>query len=152
MARLGNDLRDFGQCSFTVVDGLFDVPLAGGDDAEGDPGFGCPHGCALGAVEVGTGPDHFLGKVTGHLVFGQLPVTVHGVEVELGRVDHEVVVNVLRVGHRVQQPPSAVEGDLGLRRSPIRAQALASWAASCTATPWCGAVSVPARAAAMTPW
>ena len=26
-----------------------------------------------------------------------------------------------------------------MRRSPIRDQALASWAASCTATPWCGA-------------
>ncbi len=34
----------------------------------------------------------------------------------------------------------------------MRVHALASWAASCTATLPCGVTSVPARAAAMTPW
>jgi len=70
-------------------------------------------GATLGAVEVGTGPEHFLSEVTGHLVLGELPVAVHGVEVELGRIDHEMVANVLRVGHRIQQPPPTIQRDLG---------------------------------------
>jgi len=69
--------------------------LAGGDDAEGDPGLGIAHGCALGAVEVCTCPERFLSEVTGHLVLGQLPVAIHRVEVERGRIDHKVVTNVL---------------------------------------------------------
>ena len=72
------------------------------------------HGCAFGAVEVSAGTDYFVGEVFGHLVFGEHPVAVHGVEVELGRIDHEVVIEVLRVGQRVQQPPPAVERDLRL--------------------------------------
>jgi hypothetical protein len=60
-----------------------------------------------------TSPEHFPGEVPGHLVLGELPVAVHGVEIELGRIDHEVMANVLRVGHRIQQPPPAIQRDLG---------------------------------------
>jgi hypothetical protein len=44
----------------------------------------------------------------------QQPVAVHGVEIELGRVDHEVVIQVLRIRQRFQQTSSPIQGDLGL--------------------------------------
>ena len=43
-----------------------------------------------------------------------MPVAVHGVEVELGRVNDKVVIQVLGVRQAVQQPAAAVESDLGL--------------------------------------
>lgn len=43
-----------------------------------------------------------------------MAVAVHGVEVELGGVDHEVVIEVLRVRHRVEEAAAAVWGYLGL--------------------------------------
>ena len=51
---------------------------------------------ALGPVEIGTGPDDFAGECFGHAVLGEVPVAVHHVEVVFGRVDHEVMVQVIR--------------------------------------------------------
>src|SRR5215831_21138210 len=46
-----------------------------------------------------------------------MPVAVHRVEVELGRIDDEVVIQVLGVGQRFEKPPPTVERDL--RLAPI---------------------------------
>ena len=53
-------------------------------------------------------------SVCGYRVFGEQPVAVHGVEVELGRVNDEVVIEVLRVRQAVQEPAAPVESDFGL--------------------------------------
>jgi hypothetical protein len=51
------------------------------------------------------------------LVFAHDSVAVHCVEVELGGVDDEVVVEVLGIGQGFEDPTAGVEGDLNL--SPI---------------------------------
>jgi len=45
IASEGNDLRWPLGAFFAFMDCLLDVALAGGDDAEGDPGFGAAHLC-----------------------------------------------------------------------------------------------------------
>ena len=88
--------------------------MPGRDDAVGDLRFGKAHGGAFGAVEVGAGLDDLVGQIFCHAVFGQVAVAVHGVEVELGRVYHEVMGQVLWVGQGVECPPSPGERNLGL--------------------------------------
>ncbi|MEE3919123.1 hypothetical protein V2I01_14205 [Micromonospora sp. BRA006-A] len=36
-------------------------------------------------------------------------VAIHGIEVELGGIDHEVVIGVLRIGQRFQQSASVIK-------------------------------------------
>jgi hypothetical protein len=71
------------------VDGLFEISLAGGDYSSCHAGFGEPHGRAFGAVEVGAGPDDLVGQGLRHWVLTKVPVAIHGVEVELGRVNDD---------------------------------------------------------------
>src|SRR4029077_1129768 len=124
----------------------FDIALAGSDHAEGDTGFREAHRCPFGA-EVSAGAYDLVGEVSGHLVFCEHPVAVHGVEVELGRIDHEMVVQ--GSPGRAGSPVGAVRGRGRSRFGgvPDPCPRLASWAASCTATGWCGAISVPCWAA-----
>ena len=85
------------------MDCLLKVALPGCYDSEGDACFGEAHGCAFGAVEVGAGLDDLGGEGLGEAVFGEMPVAVHRVEVELRRVDDEVVVQVVGVRHGLQR-------------------------------------------------
>src|SRR5689334_5698147 len=100
------------------MDSLLKVTLAGCYDSEGDPCFSESHGGAFGSVEVGAGLDDLAGEGLGETVLGQMPVAVHRVEVELRRIDHEVMVQVVGVRHGFQQPASLVERDLGLPAVP----------------------------------
>jgi hypothetical protein len=69
-------------------------------------------------VRAGAGVNDFVREVLGHLVVGDHAIAVHGVEVELGRVHDEVVVQVLRVRHGLQQATATVQGDFGLAPVP----------------------------------
>ncbi len=103
-----------GQSASALTYCVVDIALTCCDNTEGDPGFGRPHGRALGAVEISARTDHLVSKVPSELVLGQHAVAVHGVEVELGRVHYEVVIEVLGVGQGVQEATAAVECDFGL--------------------------------------
>ena len=102
----------------TVMDCLLEVSLARCYDTEGDARFRESHGRAFGSVEVGAGLDDLAGECLGHAVLGEMPVAVHCVEVELRRVDDEVVVEVIGVWHRLQKPAPLVERDFGLPAIP----------------------------------
>lgn len=95
------------------MDCLLKVALAGCYDSEGDACFGEAHGGAFGAVEVGAGLDDLVGERPGEAVLGEVPVAVHRVEVELGRVDDEMVIQVVGVRHGFQELAALVEGDFG---------------------------------------
>jgi len=83
------------------MDCLLEVALAGCYDSEGDTCFGEPHRCAFGSVEVGAGLDDLGGERLGEAVLGEMPVTVHRVEVEFRRVDHDAAE--LYVGEQLQR-------------------------------------------------
>ena len=75
-----------------MVNGFLNVALPGCDDSEGDPGFCGSHGRTFGAVDVGAGAD-LVCEISSELVLGEHAVAVHVVEVELGRIDGEVVID-----------------------------------------------------------
>ena len=100
------------------MDGLFKVALAGCYDAEGDAWLRLVAWGAFGSVEVGAGLDDLVGEGLGHAVLGEMPVAVHRVEVELRRVHDEVVIQVFRVRHGLQQSAALVERDFGLPAVP----------------------------------
>jgi len=97
-----------------VVDSLLEVSLSRCYHAEGDACFGEAHGRAFGSVELGAGLDDLGGQGLSETVFGKVPVTVHRVEVEFGRVNDEMVVQIIRVRYRFELPTPFVEGDLSL--------------------------------------
>ncbi len=104
--------------TLTIMDCPLKVALASCDHSERDARFGESHRCAFGSVEVGAGLDDLGSEHLGRAVLGQMPVAVHRVEVELRRVDHEVMVKVVGVGHGFQKPAPLVERDLGLPAVP----------------------------------
>lgn len=84
-----------------MVNSLLYIALAGRNDAKSDPGFGNSHWCAFGAVEISGVSDHLVGQISGHPVFGEVAVAIHGVEVELGGIHNKVVIEVLWIWHGV---------------------------------------------------
>jgi hypothetical protein len=115
-----------GQGAVPVFQGALKFALPGGKHAEGNPRFGVPHGREFGSGGIGPDPDDFGGVGLGELVLGaarvvagaQDPVAVHRVEVPFRGVDGEVVIEVLRVRHVLQQRPALVERDFDLAPVP----------------------------------
>ena len=101
MSSDGSDLRGALRAR-AVMNGLLKVAMAGCYDAESDARFGKTHGDAFGAVEVGAGLDDLVGEGLGEATLGEMPVAVHRVEVELRRVNDEVMVQVVGVRHGFQ--------------------------------------------------
>ena len=98
---------------------LLKITVACCYDAQGGACFGQPHRRTFGSVEVGARLDDLIGECLGQAVLGEMPVAVHHVEVELRRVDDEmVVVQVIGVGHGFQKPAPLVERDFRVPAVP----------------------------------
>jgi hypothetical protein len=100
-----------------VVNRICQIPFTRRHYSERDARFSYTHRCAFCSIEVGSSPDYLLGKSACHPILGQMPVTVHGVEVELGRVNYEVIVQVVRIRKGFEQSAARIKGYL--RLAPI---------------------------------
>lgn len=93
---------------------LLQVAITRCCDPQRDAGFRVAHRRALTSVEVSSGPEYFLSERAREFVLTNQAIAVHRVEIELGGVHHEVVVQVLGVRHPFEQAPPLVQGHLDL--------------------------------------
>jgi hypothetical protein len=119
--------------------------LTGYNDTEGDVCFGQAQGGAFGPAEVGAGLDDLGGKGFGEAALAQMPVAVHRLEVELGRVDHEVVVQDVRVRRGFRESAALVERDYSRPAAPDPCPGLGFPDGSWMATRRCRAASTAQR-------